>query len=146
VSLDSPLADRVAAGTKQLLTDQGYEVDTVTFRGPPDIYFEATSGGVTTPVKYNAVNGTLSAVAPISWRQYFLRLHTAHHFPHAIGPRWFWALVVDAMFVAMVFWGISGLFMWWQIRSVRWVGLATVLGGALLAVALGISMHGVMIN
>lgn len=146
VSVPSSLVERVTEGTKILLKDRGYEADSVTFRGPPDLYFQVASGGQTWPVKYNAINGVVSAVAPMSWRGYFLRLHTTHVFPSSIGPRWFWAVAVDAMFLAMVFWGISGLLMWWQIKSVRWAGLVTVIFGAAAALWMGIAMHGAMIN
>ena len=54
-------------------------------------------------------------------------------------------LVIAAMGV-MVFWGLSGIFMWWQIKSVRWIGLATVALGAVIALGMGIAMHGAMIN
>jgi hypothetical protein len=146
VSVPSPLVDRVTEGTKSVLAERGFNADAVTFRGPPDLYFQVTSSGETWPVKYNAVTGTVSSVEPMSWRRYFLRLHTAHHFPSAIGPRWFWAVAVDVMFVAMVFWGLSGLLMWWQIKSVRWVGLVTVVTGAAMALWMVIAMHGAMIN
>jgi hypothetical protein len=146
VSVSSPLVERVIEGTKAVLADKGHHVETVNFRGPPDLYFEVETGGRVIPVKYNAINGTLMSVNPLSWRQYFLRLHTAHHYPKDIGARWFWAVAVDVMFAAMVFWGISGLFMWWQIKSVRWVGLATVVLGAVMALGMGIAMHGAMIN
>jgi hypothetical protein len=146
VSVPSPLVDQVIDGTKGVLAEKGYEVDVVNFRGPPDLYFEVETQGQVMPVKYNAINGTLVSVNPFSWRQYLLRLHTSHHFPHAIGARWFWAVAVDVMFGAMVFWGLSGLFMWWQIKSVRWIGLGTVVLGAVIALGMGIAMHGAMIN
>jgi len=146
VSVSSPLVERVTTGTKALLAEKGYEVETVNFRGPPDLYFEVETAGRVITVKYNAVNSTLMSVNPLSWRQYFLRLHTAHHYPKEIGARWFCAIAFDVMFAAMVFWGISGLFMWWQIKSIRWVGLATVILGAVMALGMGIAMHGAMIN
>jgi hypothetical protein len=146
VSVPSPLVERVMAGTKSVLAEKGYNVEAVKFAGPPDLYFQVETGGHVIPVKYNAINGTLVGVNSLSWRQYFLRLHTAHHFPGQVDARWFWAIAVDVMFVAMVFWGISGLFMWWQIKSVRWIGLATVILGGVLSIAMGIAMHGAMIN
>jgi hypothetical protein len=146
VTVHSPLVEKVKAGTKEVLAARGYEVEAVNFRGPPDVYFRVQTGGEVIPVKYNAINGTLTRVNPLSWRQYFLRLHVSHHFPHQKDGRWFWAIAVDVMFGAMVFWGVSGLFMWWQIKSVRWIGLATVVTGAIVAVGLGIAMHGAMIN
>ena len=34
------------------------------------------------------------------------------------------AISVDAVIVAMVFWALSGLWMWWEMRATRWWGLA----------------------
>ena len=57
------------------------------------------------------------------------------------GPRWVWAVVVDAMFVSMVFWGVSGLFMWWQIKRTRVVGAALLTLAVLFSVYLAVEMH-----
>lgn len=55
-------------------------------------------------------------------RQFFLRMHTTHgQPPHWNGRRW-WSLIVDAMAIAMVSWGLTGLVMWWQIKRTRWIG------------------------
>ena len=39
------------------------------------------------------------------------------------------ALSVDLVVVAMVFWGLSGLWMWWEMRVTRIWGTACALGG-----------------
>jgi len=39
------------------------------------------------------------------------------------------AISVDAVIVAMVFWALSGLWMWWEMRATRWWGLACVSTG-----------------
>ena len=39
------------------------------------------------------------------------------------------AISVDAVIVAMVFWALSGLWMWWEMRATRWWGLACATAG-----------------
>jgi len=39
------------------------------------------------------------------------------------------AISVDAVIVAMVFWALSGLWMWWEMRATRWWGLACAATG-----------------
>jgi hypothetical protein len=41
-----------------------------------------------------------------------------------------WAVSVDAFIVAMVFWVLSGLWMWWEMKVTRVLGLAALLCGA----------------
>ncbi len=40
-----------------------------------------------------------------------------------------WAVSVDLVIVAMVFWVISGLWMWWEMKGTRWFGASALLGG-----------------
>jgi hypothetical protein len=46
-----------------------------------------------------------------------------------------WAVSVDLVIVAMVFWALSGLWMWWEMTATRRLGLSALLGGAALFVA-----------
>ena len=64
-------------------------------------------------------------------RQFLLRLHTSHGQPPHWNGRMFWSLAVDTMAIAMVCWGVSGVFMWWQIKRTRFSG-AFVIGISLL--------------
>jgi hypothetical protein len=41
-----------------------------------------------------------------------------------------WAVSVDLVIVAMVFWALSGLWMWWEMTATRRLGLSAFLGGA----------------
>lgn len=61
-----------------------------------------------------------------SVRSFLLRLHTAHGYPADGGVRMVWAVLVDAMGLAMVAWAVSGLMMWWQMKNLRRVGLAAL--------------------
>jgi len=41
-----------------------------------------------------------------------------------------WAVSVDLVIIAMVFWVVSGLWMWWEMTATRRLGLSALLGGA----------------
>jgi len=41
----------------------------------------------------------------------------------------------------MVFWALSGVLMWWQIRATRWLGLAAIVASAVAAIWVGVGMH-----
>ena len=41
-----------------------------------------------------------------------------------------WAVSVDLVIVAMVFWVLSGLWMWWEMKATRGFGALAVLAGA----------------
>jgi len=55
--------------------------------------------------------------------------------------QWFWALSVDVVSIAMLFWVASGLVMWWQLKAVRRAGVVIVVVSALAAAWLAIGMH-----
>ncbi len=77
-------------------------------------------------VRYNILKGSVNAVVPeaavkepLSWRQRLLRLHTAHGYPDEVNARWWWAVIADVMAFVLIGWGVSGLFMWWQLKATR---------------------------
>ena len=80
----------------------------------------------------------------LSARRFLLRLHTAHGYPGEANARWYWAVVVDAMAFVMVFWGLTGLVMWWQIKATRRAGAVVLTLSAVAATALGFAMHSAM--
>jgi hypothetical protein len=41
-----------------------------------------------------------------------------------------WAVSVDLVLAAMMFWVLSGLWMWWEMKVTRLFGLVSLLGGA----------------
>ncbi len=47
-----------------------------------------------------------------------------------------WAVSVDMVVVAMIFWILSGLWMWWELKITRATGLAVALSGMALFVVL----------
>ena len=98
----------------------------------------------------NAVKGTVVAVGAnprnMTWRSYLLRLHMAHGYPVTRNARYWWAYAVDAMFVCMVFWGLSGVFMWWQIKRTRVLGFILLILSAIIATYLAFAMHWQLVN
>ena len=75
-------------------------------------------------------------------RQFLLRLHTTHVQPPHWNGRMFWSLIVDVMAIAMVGWGLTGLFMWWQLRRTRLIGSVVIAFSLLTAAALYFNLHG----
>jgi hypothetical protein len=150
IQVDLPLHERVKATVPIILERGGFPQGEVTVTSVPELTFFIEADGKVWNANYNAMTGSISgksADAPeddISVRRFLTRLHLAHGYPSSVGARWFWAVIVDAMAFVMLFWGISGLFMWWQIKATRKLGFAILLLSAAVAAALGIGMHAVM--
>lgn len=150
--LADPLHARVKAAVPVVLERTGFPTgDEVTVTSVPDLSFRMSDGAKVWTVTYNAMAGTVSGTAAesapteeLSTRRFLTRLHLAHGFPGGTNTRWFWAVLVDAMAFVMVFWGISGVFMWWQVKATRRVGFLVLLASVAAATALGFGMHEVL--
>lgn len=107
----------------------------------PQLQFRARYAGETWLVKYDSFRGSVNAEVvdpnnvqpPLSWRASLLRLHTTHGYSGIYEARWFWAMMVDAMAGVLIFWSISGLVMWWQIKRLRAIGLVVIALSLLVA-------------
>lgn len=152
LTIPDPLHERVKVAVPTVLERTGFPQGDVTVTSVPDLSFLMDADGTVWRVAYNAQTGTVTgrvaadepAAEPISARRFLLRLHTAHGYPGEPNARWVWAVVVDVMAGVMVFWGVSGLLMWWQVKSTRWVGLVILLLSAVAATWVGIGMYEVM--
>lgn len=110
----------------------------------PQLQFRANSGDNQWMIKYDSFQGGVSAEwidpaaqkEPLSWRSYLLRLHTTHGYSGIYEARWFWAMIVDSMSFVMIFWAVSGLLMWWQIKRLRKSGWVVIAMSLLIAGAL----------
>jgi len=62
------------------------------------------------------------------------RLHRRRGYSHPYALEDTWGLSVDVAVVIMVFWSLSGIWLWWEIKSTRlWGALALVFGLGLFA-------------
>lgn len=152
LTLADPFGDRIKAAVPVVLERTGFPAGDVTVTSVPDVSFRMTDGEKVWRATYNPLTGAVGGKPDgepsgegLSTRSFLLRLHTAHGYPSDPGEaRWVWAVVVDAMASVMVFWAVSGLVMWWQIKATRRAGLVVLLLGAAVAVWVGVSMHEMM--
>ena len=150
--LANPLHERVKATVPVVLERTGFPTGDVTVTSVPDLSFLMSDGAKSWRVTYNAQLGTVSGTptdsAPppeeLSTRRFLTRLHLASGYPGSTNTKWFWAVLVDAMAVVLVFWGISGVFMWWQVKATRTFGFFVLLVSTVAALALGFGMHEVL--
>jgi hypothetical protein len=145
----SSLPDRLQTGTPVVLRKMGLDADEATVPGTlPDLTFYMEADGRVWKVTYQPQRGGVSgrpADAPsqgLSTRRFLTQLHLAREYPSGVGARWFWAVAVDAMAFVMVFWAVSGLFMWWQIKAVRGWGAVVLAVSAAVATLVAVGMHG----
>jgi hypothetical protein len=73
-------------------------------------------------------------------RDFAIRLHFAHTYPTESGTRFFWALIVDAMALSMAGWALTGLYMWWQMKTLRRIGAVVLVVTAVATLPLVLSM------
>jgi len=142
------VGEKLRTGVPALLQRMELPSDEMVSVAVPDLMFHVEADGEVWRVAYNSEQGTLAAQPAEQarqdgfTRQFLLRLHTAHGYLESGGVRWFWAIAVDAMFVSMVFWGVSGLLMWWQLKATRNWGIVALAGSAVVATLLAVGMHG----
>lgn len=60
------------------------------------------------------------------------RMHRRRGFQQPYWLEDFWAFSVDLVIVAIVFWVLSGLWMWWEMKVTRKLGALCLVGGAAL--------------
>ena len=151
LALENSLADRLNASIPSMLKAREIPAGQVKITSVPDLTFVVETQGRLWKVSYNALKGTvtgkpLGTVAPpISWRRYLTRMHLTHGYPtSSTSTKWFWVIGADALALVMIYWGGSGLLMWWQIKSTRRWGLVVILLSASTAALLAVRMHGVI--
>lgn len=152
LAIEQPLPERVKAAVPAVLAHFGYPAGDVTVTSVPDLTFFLEGHGKTWRVTYSPMTGGVSGSSDdvpeaeaMSVRTFLLRLHLAHGYPSSGGVRWYWAVIVDVMAGVMVFWGVSGLLMWWQIKSTRRIGAVILVASGVAATALGWGMYAVFL-
>lgn len=120
--------------------------EAATGRLTPSLLFSAEVDGEPCVISYNLGNGFLSAAsegqpAEMDAKSFLQRLHLSRGYSPHWGVRTLWAISVDAMFASMVFWGLSGIVMWWQIKRTRLLGAGVILASLACATLLVVGMH-----
>ena len=142
-----------AATIPVVLERTGFPTGEINVTSVPDLTFQIHDrDGTLWNVTANALSGTVTGSRAdaekvpneLSVRRFLLRLHTAHGYPSSGGIRWWWAVIVDAMAFVMVFWGLSGLLMWWQLKATRKLGIVLVGLSLVGAIYLAMGMHSAM--
>lgn len=149
VKIADSLPERLTAGIPELMRRKGFPVGEVTITTSPDIKFPVEADGNIWTATYNplttSVTGTLgTAAGDLSLRSFLLRMHLTRGYPGEVNIKWIWAIGVDAIALTLCFWGVSGLFMWWQIKATRTPGLIVLLVSGIAAAALAYNMHGLL--
>ncbi|MCC9658311.1 PepSY domain-containing protein [Rhodopirellula halodulae] len=131
----------------KVLDELGLESgEAFTGRRSPSLEFAAIADGVPCIVTWNMGNGGITSIREDSRPQmetksFLQRLHLARHYSPGWDVRWVWALIVDVMFVSMVFWGVSGLMMWWQVKRTRMLGAGVLIASFVFTAMLAMNMH-----
>lgn len=151
VRTTTALSDRLQKGAPEVLNKLGLDADEASIPGlVPDLTFYLEADGRVWRVTYQPQRGAVTgkmADSPsegLSVRRFLLRLHLSHGYASDGGVRWWWAVFVDAMAFVMVFWAVSGLLMWWQIKAVRGWGAVVLVGSAVVATLMALGMYRVL--
>jgi hypothetical protein len=146
--IDYPIREKLEASMPKVLQDAGYPTGPIQVTSVPDVVFSLEADGEIWQASYNPLTGQLGAISTseitqpeLSTRRFLLRLHKLHGYPSDQTALWFWAILVDVMGLVLVFWGFSGLFMWWQIKATRRLGAILLLISAISAVGLTWAMY-----
>ncbi|WP_241759355.1 PepSY domain-containing protein [Pyxidicoccus parkwayensis] len=109
-------------------------------RGVPELRFRMMDAqqrlwNVTYHLGTGKVDGRIAdAPRVFSVNELLTKLHVLHHYPLDFGFVWLWALFADLTGLMIVFWAVSGLVMWWQMKPTR------VLGVVSISLALGVGL------
>ena len=109
-------------------------------RGGAELRFqvESESTGQRWNLSWNLLRGGLTAResgagSGLDLYSVLTRFHKTHAYPQQFGARWLWSAFADATGLTMVFWGLSGAIMWWQIKPTRLIGVTGLSVAAVLA-------------
>ena len=132
-------------GIKTLLENEHLDASG-RIRSMPDLEFRINADGEELAVTCDLRTGEISQRKvdeprmDFSLRSFLLRLHVSHGYPSQNSARTVWAVIVDVTAALMIFWAVSGIIMWWQLRPTRFNGMFTMALGVVLAIGLGYAM------
>ncbi len=150
LQVEQPIHERFKSALPTILARAGFPTGEITITSVPDLAFTMSDTTQTWNVIANAQTGTVNgklvgeAKDELSVRRFLLRLHLTHGYPGSFNAKWAWAIIVDAMAFTMIFWGLSGLLMWWQIKATRRLGMILLIVSGVGAFVLAFAMHNLL--
>tara|TARA_Y100000589_G_scaffold160764_4_gene152859 strand:+ start:434 stop:1249 length:816 start_codon:yes stop_codon:yes gene_type:complete len=151
--IETPFPDKVEPSEEESLdlmletVKEDAQTEKGSIRFMPDVEFTVEAEGKQWLLTYDLRSGELEKhlagepTREFNMRSFLLRLHKAHGYPSQAGARTSWAIIVDIMAGLMIFWGLSGIIMWWQMKPTRGMGFISVVAGLILSLALGYTMY-----
>lgn len=140
--------DRVALAAKELFQKLEAPADDAAASYLPSLNFTMTDAdGQQWRASYDPQTGAVSGAkldAPrpqLPLKELLYQIHFTAGYPESANWRTIWAVCVDATAIAMVFWCITGILMWWQIKSVRRWGFAVLAASVVCTFIAGYAMH-----
>jgi hypothetical protein len=89
-------------------------------------------------ISLSLADGRLTVEHQVFRMPHFLeRMHRRSGYDSGYALDGTWAFSVDLVIIAMIFWGLSGLWLWWELRVTRRLGL--------LCAGLGIGLFGLFL-
>jgi hypothetical protein len=144
------LPQRFQKGMPEVLNRIGVKTEDVAITSAPELTFLMEAEGRLWKVRFDMERGGATARSldevsqPLTTRRFLLELHLTHGYPSSMGIRGVWAVCVDLMAFTLIFWGFSGLLMWWQIKAVRMVGAVFLASSLVLAALVSFGMYQVL--
>ena len=108
-------------------------------RFAPDLQFHARVDDQDWILTYDLRNGAIDErrsdelKRAFDLRSFLLRLHVSRGYPTDPSVRTFWGAIVDVTAGLMIFWALSGVIMWWQMKALRRLGAIAIVGGVAMA-------------
>ncbi len=115
-------------------------------RAAPDLEFHLDVDGERWAMEYDTRSTALSTRrageprSPFDLRSFLMRLHVSRGYPAEMGVRSLWGILVDTTAGLMIFWGLSGILMWWQMKPTRFSGGVAMAMGVVIAGGLAVGM------
>jgi hypothetical protein len=146
LKLNDSIVERLKKALPTLMERKGLPASEITVTTSPDIRLPLEVSGELWTATFNPLTSAVTGVkgqkpANLTLRTFLLRMHLTRGYPGEVNLKWGWAVGVDSIALALCFWGMSGILMWWQIKSTRLTGLAVLVVSSILATMLTIGMH-----
>lgn len=135
--------DRIERRVEDAFAAAGLADGRIRYRTMPSMDFNVVHDGRVERVRYDFQRSELRGLSGrhISTRRFLTGMHVAHGYPDSFNMRWIWALLVDVMALSMITWAISGLLMWWQMKSLRTIGFVLIAASVIASVLTFVGMH-----